>query len=131
MHKRPTQADVPVSAHLLPGTSLASPKKNSESYQDRNCILTFIVWVAKGHWVSTVQKQDGNNVLATGVPVTSLLIHGRGRSVRPSLRADGGCPLSRLKGRSLVLCCRLALSSRSRGAVLSHNLTDSDMKKVL
>lgn len=131
MQKRPTKAHVPVSAHLLSGTSLASPKKNSECYQDHNCILTFIVWVAKGHRVLIVQKQDGSNVLTARAPVTSLLIQGRGRSVQPSLWADGGRPPSSLEGRSPVPCRGLVLSSRSHGAVLSHNLTDSDMKKVL
>lgn len=75
MYKIPMKSDVSLSAHLLSSTSLASPKKNSKSYQDQNCILTFIVWVAKGHWVSIVQKQDGNNVLTIGVPMTSLLIY--------------------------------------------------------
>lgn len=78
MHKMPMKSDVSPSAHLLSGTSFASPKKNRKSYQDQNCILTFIVWVAKGHWVLIVQKQDGNNVLAIGAPMTSLLIYGRG-----------------------------------------------------
>lgn len=74
--------DVSLSAHhfFFFGTSWASPKKNSKSYQDQNCILTFIVRVAKGHWiliVQIVQKQDGNNVLAIGAPMTSLLIYRR------------------------------------------------------
>lgn len=34
--------------------------------------------VAKGHWALIVQKQDGNNVLAIGAPMTSLLIYRRG-----------------------------------------------------
>lgn len=74
------KSDVSLSTHLLSGTSPASPKKNSKSYQDQNCILTFIVWVAKGHWVLIVQKQDGNNVLAIGAPMTSLLIYRCGES---------------------------------------------------
>lgn len=61
-------------AILNPGLSSAPPKKNSKSYQDPNCILTFIVWIAKGHWVCIVQKQDGNNVPTIGAPMTSLLL---------------------------------------------------------
>lgn len=50
------KSDVSLSAHPLRGPSLASPKKNSKSYQDQGRILTVIVWVAKGHCVAIVQK---------------------------------------------------------------------------
>lgn len=132
MHKMPMKSDVSLSAHLLPSTSLASPKKNSKSYQDQNCILTFIVWVAKGHWVLIVQKQDGNNVLAIGAPMTSLLIYRRGELCAVValglviavliFTSEAGHP---------VLCGRLMLNGQSKGAMLSHNLKDSDTKKVL
>lgn len=75
MRKMPMKSHVSPSANILSSTSTASPKKNSKSYQDQNCILTFIVGVAKGHWASIVQKQDGNNVLAIGVHMTSPLIY--------------------------------------------------------
>lgn len=118
MHKMPMKSDVSLSAHLLSGTSLASPKKNSKSYQDQNCILTFIVWVAKGHWVLIVQKQDGNNVLAIGAPMTSLLIyrHGELCAVVPLglvivvliFTSEAGhpalCGRLMLNGQSKVLC---------------------------
>jgi hypothetical protein len=69
------ESDVSLSANPLSSTSTASPKKNSKSYQDENCLLTFIVPVAKGHWVSIVQKQEGSNVFAIGAHMTSLLIY--------------------------------------------------------
>ena len=81
--KSPVKSDVSLSAHPLRGPSLASPKKNSKSYQDQGRILTVIVWVAKGQCVAIVQKQDGNVVPAMGAPVTSPLIYRVGVSVRP------------------------------------------------
>lgn len=120
-------------AHLLSSTSLASPKKNSKSYQDQNCTLTFIVWVAKGHWVLIVQKQDGNNVLAIGAPMTSLLIYRRGEICAVvALGPIIAVLIFTLRGRSAhIVRQRLMLSGQSKGGELSHNLKDSDMKKVL
>lgn len=75
-----------------------------------------------------VQKQDGNDVLAI---VTSLLIYRRGGPHRRSPSLIIAALTVHLGGRLLSLCSSRMLSVGSKGAMLSHNLKDYDMKRVL
>lgn len=90
------------------------------------------MWVAKGHWVWIVQKQDGNNVLEIGVPMTSLLIHRHGEiCVAAAPRLIIALLISHLRGRSPHIVQQTNAKRPEQRTVLSHNLKDSDMKKVL
>lgn len=79
-----------------------------------------------------MQKQDGNNVLEIGVPMTSLLIHRHGEiCVAAAPRLIIALLISHLRGRSPHIVQQTNAKRPEQRAVLSHNLKDSDMKKVL
>ena len=74
-HKRPLQGDFLSLPIFYLAQPTFPPRKIGKGYWDQSRLLSSIVQAASGHGILIVQKQDGNNVLAIGAPVTSLLIY--------------------------------------------------------
>lgn len=75
MHKVPIKRDTSL-CHSFKQRQCSTPKKNRSRLSRPTFSPNFIVLVAKGPWVSIVQKQDGKDVFAIRLGMTSLLIHG-------------------------------------------------------